>query len=99
MALRQPTSALFPYTTLFRSYYILVRGENVPDAPAAYALTAELVPFAIGAVTPARVGDNGQVTLTLHGAKFQPGADRKSTRLNSSHLGISYAVLCLKKTT
>jgi hypothetical protein len=55
-------------------YYILVRGGSVPNAPAPYALSAQSIPFSITAVTPSQIGDNGQVTLTLQGAKFQPDA-------------------------
>src|SRR5256885_4344139 len=89
MIRRPPRSTLFPYTTLFRSMrgklfesMVSVRGE------------------------PAREGQSGEPHLGLGLyvarliAEFHGGtiaADRKSTRLNSSHLVISYAVFCLKK--
>src|SRR2546426_5430137 len=88
MIRRPPRSTLFPYTTLFRS-------ELVPlaDAP-------------IGAVIEVRqVADEDAARLRyLAEQGLTPGTlltvterDRKSTRLNSSHLVISYAVFCLKK--
>src|SRR5437870_10843275 len=83
MLRRPPRSPLFPYTTLFRS-----------------RLAARL-----GAV-PGRRGERRRVRLRrVHGGRdgaealVRPagGLDRKSTRLNSSHVAISYAVFCLKK--
>ena len=55
-------------------YYIMVRGENEPGGPLGYALEADIVPFAITSVSQNHIGDNGQVTITLTGAQFQPGA-------------------------
>src|SRR2546427_3012484 len=81
MIRRPPRSTLFPYTTLFRS-----------DSNRFSALT----------VTPlvSRKNDLGEAGLAKH-ARFSPDgkfeSDRKSTRLNSSHSQISYAVFCLKK--
>src|SRR5438270_4438860 len=76
---RPPTSTLFPYTTLFRSFR--VPGE------------AKTVTFVNNdAATDVYISDKRQELL----AKFPP-EDRKSTRLNSSHSQISYAVFCLKK--
>src|SRR5262245_64246221 len=88
---RPPRSTLFPYTTLFRS-----RGRRAR--------------WAGGRLRSAHVdrvaADPGQRVLLpcradLYpvdgGLAGRPDADRKSTRLNSSHLGISYAVFCLKK--
>src|SRR5688572_31124742 len=85
MIRRPPRSTLFPYTTLFRSAVRPVdKGELAPPAQ------------------PALVGDPLQPVLALPQlpvaaavAVHQP--DRKSTRLNSSHSQISYAVFCLKK--
>src|SRR3712207_8799813 len=82
MIRRPPRSTLFPYTTLFRSYF------QEPNLSRGLALRDELRPIA------ARLGANVSevaIAWTL--------ADRKSTRLNSSHANISYAVFCLKKTT
>src|SRR2546426_4692104 len=89
MIRRPPRSTLFPYTTLFRSARRRV-GEGCWLER-------------IGA--PARPG--GRETMTQGGraarvrllASSSPTRDRKSTRLNSSHLVISYAVFCLKKKT
>src|SRR3712207_7007268 len=89
MIRRPPRSTLFPYTTLFRSIMTF---------------------FSWPGVRRGRIG-NGQVSATSfgvpedslgywverllqHGVRFE---DRKSTRLNSSHANISYAVFCLKK--
>ncbi len=55
-------------------YYNLARGQDVPVSLAAYTIEAATIPFGIRSVTPSRIGDNGQVTITLKGAKFQPGA-------------------------
>src|SRR5258707_10773373 len=78
MIRRPPRSTLFPYTTLFRSLYLLaLLGRNRTLQP-----------------TPPRrlevFGDAGA-------GRFGIELDRKSTRLNSSHANISYAVFCLKK--
>src|SRR3712207_8504298 len=85
MIRRPPRSTLFPYTTLFRSC-----GRNAPEGCRMTSTTH--VPATTGAhrgttrVTPGRV---------LAAEAFK--ADRQSTRLNSSHANISYAVFCLKK--
>src|SRR5690606_40111262 len=80
---RPPRSTLFPYTTLFRSH-------DVIRVPLPVALVAILVPAL--AMVP---------VVLLFRALARQGrplaADRKSTRLNSSHVKISYAVFCLKK--
>src|SRR5438045_6014215 len=79
-----PRSTLFPYTTLFRSDVLLVlRGP-----PAAAALRPGLAVQPRGGV----LGRHARARRLSRRAQ-----DRKSTRLNSSHLGISYAVFCLKK--
>src|SRR5258708_11670141 len=82
MIRRPPRSTLFPYTTLFRS--VSWRSfEGSPD-------------FNLGGLTVVLKGETKGiylVTLTVHSEML----DRKSTRLNSSHQIISYAVFCLKK--
>src|SRR3712207_9212312 len=84
MIRRPPRSTLFPYTTLFRSRE---RGP-VRHAHAAVAAAALLErPAAHGGGERARRG----------GVHRAAARDRKSTRLNSSHANISYAVFCLKK--
>src|SRR2546426_4239407 len=85
MIRRPPRSTLFPYTTLFRS----LRPAPGPRAPRAVALGASL------ADGRARGGSQRGDRPRARG-RAAP-ADRKSTRLNSSHLVISYAVFCLKK--
>src|SRR5688572_31525624 len=83
-----PTSTLFPYTTLFRSTHTPSHPHHSP-------------PGVEGEVDP--LGGQGEVADpdaggVLHG-RLYGGGDRKSTRLNSSHSQISYAVFCLKKKT
>src|SRR3712207_8242744 len=89
MIRRPPRSTLFPYTTLFRSDDLLLE-----DLVAGVAVVLEQD----GALAVGHPGD--EVRLVLH-AGGQGGEavrlDRKSTRLNSSHANISYAVFCLKK--
>src|SRR3712207_7936149 len=91
MIRRPPRSTLFPYTTLFRS-----RDVDDPldlDRAAAVGIEAVAAPVADRAVHFVRLQVQGAGDL-------QPLAlqvDRKSTRLNSSHANISYAVFCLKK--
>src|SRR3712207_6883307 len=84
MIRRPPRSTLFPYTTLFRSI-----GENPARLRRAEAVPILLVDG---------VADHPQVIAgkPLQGAGRHV-VDRKSTRLNSSHANISYAVFCLKK--
>src|SRR3712207_9555330 len=86
MIRRPPRSTLFPYTTLFRS--------GLEDAYSMQALVAEAL--GIGAEEVA-VACTGVIGEHLPMDKISSGIDRKSTRLNSSHANISYAVFCLKK--
>src|SRR2546427_8125548 len=86
MIRRPPRSTLFPYTTLFRSRRLCPRNEGSPGLS--------------GPGRPPGRGSRGR----LHHAPARGGGerqdellDRKSTRLNSSHSQISYAVFCLKK--
>src|SRR5690625_7059212 len=86
MRRRPPRSTLFPYTTLFRSRNIARRLSQVKDALRGYrSRLASAV--AAGHAPPIRQVD----------ACIVQSQDRKSTRLNSSHVAISYAVFCLKK--
>src|SRR3712207_8086785 len=93
MIRRPPRSPLFPYTTLFRS----VLG-HAGEHPLALGL---LAPATVGLVARARVVELQPVieppTGVLVGRRDRVEQDRKSTRLNSSHANISYAVFCLKK--
>src|SRR3712207_8534711 len=96
MIRRPPRSTLFPYTTLFRS----IAGP-----------VEHIAPIGAGAAVPvasdravdgtAKDSDSGGCAGNLRGGKkggfMKRRSDRKSTRLNSSHANISYAVFCLKK--
>src|SRR5256885_4900404 len=90
MIRRPPRSTLFPYTTLFRS----VEGEMIAR-PYSFVNAPKERPHEFYYVTL----PDGPLTQRL--CKLEAGKaiylDRKSTRLNSSHLVISYAVFCLKK--
>src|SRR2546430_11119602 len=92
MIRRPPRSTLFPYTTLFRSRVVLEEGGAIPGVhgmhlqprhPHQEARARERVLALVGAENVADI--------------LAKEADRKSTRLNSSHSQISYAVFCLKK--
>src|SRR3712207_8216804 len=87
MIRRPPRSTLFPYTTLFRSLALAEHKRRDPSRSYDIALVASNVPEARGLVLARRLGLQ---TWAL-------SQDRKSTRLNSSHANISYAVFCLKK--
>src|SRR5438270_9551536 len=86
-----PRSTLFPYTTLFRS----VDGDRVRRL----AMPRDLAQLgaAVGEDDPLRVQQLPRDGDTLGGRSPTVEKDRKSTRLNSSHSQISYAVFCLKK--
>src|SRR5258705_7472382 len=86
MIRRPPRSTLFPYTTLFRS---LIRFQGSTEL--------ELqVPVASALYNKGRtLSDRGFAQEAIY--VYDEVIDRKSTRLNSSHLGISYAVFCFKK--
>src|SRR3712207_7275892 len=95
MIRRPPRSTLFPYTTLFRSGDVdvdggragqKVVGRDFDDAQVEVAAHREVVRPARGERVGSAEGDVGAAA-----------GDRKSTRLNSSHANISYAVFCLKK--
>src|SRR2546426_8491748 len=90
MIRRPPRSTLFPYTTLFRSASPLMK-DSCAVPPSALALLPSLT--AGSNLTP---HSHTPMQLQDYLAGL-PIADRKSTRLNSSHLVISYAVFCLKK--
>src|SRR3712207_7443509 len=91
MIRRPPRSTLFPYTTLFRSYNEVLQF---------FVIVASLAPLTLLGLH--RVGGwDGLTDKITSAAEGNPDvvapADRKSTRLNSSHANISYAVFCLKK--
>src|SRR3712207_6986711 len=99
MIRRPPRSTLFPYTTLFRSPSPSV----LPAVPTAPAVPPAPVPSAVAASLLAVPPPEAAVSRPAD-ERFRPPRrprrrDRKSTRLNSSHANISYAVFCLKKKT
>src|SRR2546430_13512619 len=108
MIRRPPRSTLFPYTTLFRSRADLARGvqEAIVETLTAKALRALEYTGLSVLVVSGGVSANRALRERLTAAAGNRGArvyyprielDRKSTRLNSSHSQISYAVFCLKK--
>src|SRR5438067_3579804 len=84
MIRRPPRSTLFPYTTLFRSL----------SFPAARQFAREMIGSAGTQLNPS---PSPKVFFCVRDALRRELRDRKSTRLNSSHVSISYAVFCLKK--
>src|SRR5439155_17763956 len=85
MIRRPPTSTLFPYTTLFRSHVKFILATTDPQRLPVTVLS-RCLQFNLTPQPPAVIA--GRLRR-----------DRKSTRLNSSHVAISYAVFCLKKKT
>src|SRR5205814_10400262 len=87
---RPPRSPLFPYTTLFRSDSAHTSRRCGASAPPSPISCRRLL---------RRLGARGGIRQHSERAliEVEEALDRKSTRLNSSHLGISYAVFCLKK--
>src|SRR3712207_7338917 len=96
MIRRPPRSTLFPYTTLFRSH---VRGGGEPRFQARPRGAVEQAhdPLDDGDVRAAGPVQEQRDDALLADQYRVEVADRKSTRLNSSHANISYAVFCLKK--
>src|SRR2546430_13007202 len=84
MIRRPPRSTLFPYTTLFRSQLELQADRSAAGVRGVFAAAA--------------AAEASRLRVGLPGLRA-PRTDRKSTRLNSSHSQISYAVFCLKKKT
>src|SRR5256886_7629864 len=94
MIRRPPRSTLFPYTTLFRS-----PSPTAVEVGVAAALSSQIVVYLIiesTCVTSRRAFSWTESSYTV-GVIWGRPRDRKSTRLNSSHSQISYAVFCLKK--
>src|SRR3712207_8194124 len=96
MIRRPPRSTLFPYTTLFRSHARLARRPQQRLEPPKIPITADEHPARALFEQCAQLLGRGH-RLALTSARKYPPRDRKSTRLNSSHANISYAVFCLKK--
>src|SRR3712207_7064339 len=99
MIRRPPRSTLFPYTTLFRSHrpvlptVLDVLGQHSRRS-VADSLPSKDPYLRPGEVLVAHVGQTGKGPRVM---AVESHLDRKSTRLNSSHANISYAVFCLKK--
>src|SRR2546422_6671762 len=91
MIRRPPRSTLFPYTTLFRSMEMLEQHHHVEQVRAPLAHTRVDTTQIYATIRPARL----KRAVSFNEEKAS--RDRKSTRLNSSHGYISYAVFCLKK--
>src|SRR3712207_7924735 len=86
MIRRPPRSTLFPYTTLFRSRSLMLQKAYAEGLRAVYLYTATFQ-------DQVWTGEGDEESQKL----AERVKDRKSTRLNSSHANISYAVFCLKK--
>src|SRR3712207_8033828 len=99
MVRRPPRSTLFPYTTLFRSEAGVPHvGEHPVDPPPVVSPGLLLDPVPGDGVAQRRdPGGLGQREIVPPAFRVPRPIDRKSTRLNSSHANISYAVFCLKK--
>src|SRR5256885_5578115 len=98
MIRRPPRSTLFPYTTLFRSVRSI--GFDPPTAnmqPAIAGIESRKVLTKTSIDFPWLTQSKDRQLSFVTFTAFQNSEDRKSTRLNSSHLVISYAVFCLKK--
>src|SRR3712207_8886428 len=101
MIRRPPRSTLFPYTTLFRSSIVfsLLISNSINNQQ----VMAQDVLFGGSPITESPVQSFGNASLVIESpvgirTQYPDGwEDRKSTRLNSSHANISYAVFCLKK--
>src|SRR2546430_7387472 len=90
MIRRPPRSTLFPYTTLFRSLFL---GDSFVGGAVPSFTTLDSWPMRVSAA----MGWQDVWLSGVGGTDFGYDGDRKSTRLNSSHSQISYAVFCLKK--
>src|SRR2546430_11889991 len=101
MIRRPPRSTLFPYTTLFRSgrSYAGAAWHDIPAAPIPIVVLVRnhaVIPHVAVAQHTAAINWSD---VELRVFSTDNGQDRKSTRLNSSHSQISYAVFCLKQET
>src|SRR5690606_41676193 len=95
---RPPAPTLFPYTTLFRSDPLL--GEPVPlQLGQAGTPVQQPIDLEVEFLDVQEIGEGGNLHAVPQASCLNPGRDqdRKSTRLNSSHVKSSYAVFCLKK--
>src|SRR2546430_17510031 len=98
MIRRPPRSTLFPYTTLFRSSCVSALFGAHFNASPGLSMKIGLPSARTGSDVSADLTEVlGVVALTRTSPTYRVEPDRKSTRLNSSHSQISYAVFCLKK--
>src|SRR2546430_12686254 len=98
MIRRPPRSTLFPYTTLFRSEFIIsvmIGGLGTLVGPIIGGAFFTILRDKVSSYVDWNFIVIGAVLIVI--VLFMPRGDRKSTRLNSSHSQISYAVFCLKK--
>src|SRR5439155_27331560 len=89
--LRQPSSTLFPYTTLFRSQLGAISISQRKEGSRDQRKRSHEGEIECGSLSKQRKAQRDLPDAA------EPEVDRKSTRLNSSHVAISYAVFCLKK--
>src|SRR3712207_6896991 len=95
MIRRPPRSTLFPYTTLFRSLVFLdiwLQGSRLDGLQ-----VLEIIKTHHPDLPVVMISGHGNIETAVSAIKAGAYEDRKSTRLNSSHANISYAVFCLKK--
>src|SRR5256885_10824829 len=99
MIRRPPRSTLFPYTTLFRSneFDQALIGDTMADLDAVLRIFSSLTRISQIEASDRKVAFRSVDLAEIAGKVVELFEDRKSTRLNSSHLVISYAVFCLKK--
>src|SRR5690348_17582168 len=97
MTRRPPRSTLFPYTTLFRSFLRPPRGAKIHRVMTAAEPLSEEQEVFLKHIQKKGLKRTTQRELILDVFLRTEEQDRKSTRLNSSHPSISYAVFCLKK--
>src|SRR2546422_4379875 len=98
MIRRPPRSTLFPYTTLFRSENLAEHDMRLSEMPTIIQFNKRDLPE-VAAVEDLNASLNRFNDALRSSTAATSGRDRKSTRLNSSHGYISYAVFCLKKKT
>src|SRR3712207_7632596 len=95
MIRRPPRSTLFPYTTLFRSR--VKDNQPVKRGDTLFTIDPEPYRFALSQAEANVQGREQELEQRRRELERRAHLDRKSTRLNSSHANISYAVFCLKK--
>src|SRR3712207_7322534 len=98
MIRRPPRSTLFPYTTLFRSRDGYIRDMLLLVAPVLVSTSVSQINRAVDKALASTLVVGSMSSLN-YSNRLMGFLDRKSTRLNSSHANISYAVFCLKKKT